>query len=998
MQREELPEQVVKRKGEKDAVKVMVRVRPFSSKELKHEDREDGADTPISVVSMDMNNNVDVVDMNGVVRDSFEYHKVYWSIPESQKQTHVNMPFSDQETIFQDTGAPAVESAVKGYHSCIFAYGQTGSGKTHTMLGSPQDKGVAPRVIYGLFEELKKQEALRKSSSTKFTVEISFMEIYNEKVKDLFDDEFLGGMKRRRSTRGGEDLTPDVSPTTLSKKKSRQSLGAARRNTGVVDDQGYAVLKVRQSPTVGTFIEGLKRIGPEQGVSTPEAVEQLMLQGMQHRSTAATAMNETSSRSHAIFQICLKARNGATGMQRYAHINLVDLAGSERVKMSGVEGERFMEATRINLSLSTLRRVIDALIENTQKKKGQPKVVPPYRDAMLTWILSESLGGNSKTMMIATVSPAESNREDTVNTLRYALKAKSIVNTIRINEQKVSVVVSAMMKEMQDLRSRLENEAASPEMQVQVEMQTELDQLEEEYSRMENETREMHTTRAHLESEVVIKEREMEEKHEEIAKLQIEERVEEKHLEEVELGKETETRLGAEKEKEKELESEHFERQLQLQSEAIEVEDIERRKMDMEMRREAYAKESAAVKRKQFAVAFQKAFAYTKSSSNKTTISEEVQDLNDKISALQICSEQTVQKHRQYEAENSIFEERILRIERQSQDIQHRRAADEDRAQRTVRIVQAEKKVEEEHLSNIRAMYMFEQNTLLLQQETIAKERHIIQGRLRNTTTRLQSCKTEKITKQRLLQQLHQQASVYREEISHLLEENAALHETVTSERDATSRLSKMAAELRVCNKDLRADLDVLYDKTQKVSGDTTSLNIQFASLVHELEEIGNDHEDLRKFVSVRFFPNSSGQSLNASYFEAQKIREYSLSPQRGGGGQSPRGGGDVSPRVSGVSPRGGISPRVSGISPRPNMRSGGISPRPNFVSPKANSSANIFSPGPAGPVYLTSPHTPRDSAVGMSGGHRTTTPVSVNRMMQRAHTHQPDRSARALY
>eukprot|EP00659_Diplonema_papillatum_P021495 gene21496-33072_t len=624
MQRDEGMEHV-KRKGERDAVKVMVRVRPFSMKEWK---RDNEFDVPISVISMD-GNRVVVVDEEGNVKESFEYHKTYWSIPEWQKQTHVFKPFATQKDVFQDTGALSVSHALKGYHSCIFAYGQTGSGKTYTMLGSPDDEGIAGRLIDSLFEEIEKIREDRKlNQGYEHAIEISFMEIYNENVKDLFGEEVnkhpnahKGAAGRRRSTkrlsrnasmlakdfkeaREGEahqqanfrekrrhtlstiafeathesdeegikkKFSATVGEPALGKKKSLRRKSTAtgtamadamkdpnsratkRRVTlagpdqhgsfrkqsvahvssvfdEICEKQGYVQLRVRQSPAVGTFVEGLRRLGTAQGISTAHDVKAAMLRGMEHRATAATQMNDTSSRSHAIFQICVKARNPASGLQRYSHINLVDLAGSERIKASGAEGDRFTEATKINLSLSTLRRVIDALIFNAHKKKHEPAMVPPYRESMLTYILGESLGGNSKTMMIATVSPAEVNREDSLNTLRYALKAKAIVNTVRVNEQKSSVVVSAMMKEMQNLRDRLAEEAAQNPDSSQA-LEGELKDMELEYTRMEDEKRDAELKQQELANKLRAQSLEAEKKERELQRLK-EEGLEKKHVQE----------------------------------------------------------------------------------------------------------------------------------------------------------------------------------------------------------------------------------------------------------------------------------------------------------------------------------------------------------------------------------------------------------------------------------------------------------------------------------
>ena len=372
-----------------EAVKVLVRVRPFNKRE--RDGNKDGNEYPMSIVYMHPDNSkVDMLAADGSVVDTYEYGVTFWSIPEAQRQI-CTKPFADQENVFQEMGVPAVHSALEGYHSCIFAYGQTGSGKTYTMLGSPSDPGVAPRLVDSLYNRIEST----KKRGWKYEVTISFMEIYNEKIKDLLDEIVV--KKGRKSSAG-------ASP------KGRPS------QPGSPKEGAYQALKVRQNKLIGVHVEGLVRLGKETGHDSAEKVKKVMRFGMEHRATAETKMNATSSRSHAIFQLCVTAKNGVKGITTYAHINIVDLAGSERITASGAQGSTLVEATRINLSLTTLRRVIDALIHNAQNKT---KVLPPYRDSMLTFILSESLGGNSNTMMLATISPSEMNREDTNNTLRY---------------------------------------------------------------------------------------------------------------------------------------------------------------------------------------------------------------------------------------------------------------------------------------------------------------------------------------------------------------------------------------------------------------------------------------------------------------------------------------------------------------------------------------------------------------------------------------------------
>eukprot|EP00756_Hemistasia_phaeocysticola_P020408 Hpha_TRINITY_DN15717_c2_g1::TRINITY_DN15717_c2_g1_i3::g.36637::m.36637/K17914/KIF13; kinesin family member 13 len=539
----------------KAAVTVAVRVRPFNSRELGGSVEE----FPTAIVRFE-GDKVDLLNADDDVEDTFHYHNTFWSIPAEQQQVHCRAPFASQEDVYKAVGEPCISHVFAGYHSCVFAYGQTGSGKTHTMLGTPQDPGVAPRVIGALFSELEKRRRTpQMAQGWEYNVEVSFMEIYNERVKDLLAREDLtknvttpaissivpdagrhssavASSTQLDGDSTDEDTEPPESPASLrvtsptvghtptisfaddfseirsgfcfgeqtppvpsldtakisprvTKKKrasSRNSPSGDRGDGGTSPrmpsalsktrsmlktprdrEEGYADLRVRHSKQTGTFVDGLKRFGEtDVGELTAADVVSVMKAGMQHRAQAATAMNDTSSRSHAIFQIFVTATSLSKGIQRYAHINLVDLAGSERLKMSKSEGQALKEATRINLSLSTLRRVIDVLIANSTRKKKQGQqgyMVPPYRDSLLTWVLSETLGGNSCTSMIATVSPHDSNREDTVNTLRYALKAKSVTNTVRVNDTKTKVVVTAMQSEIEQLRQQLVQDSAESE-------------------------------------------------------------------------------------------------------------------------------------------------------------------------------------------------------------------------------------------------------------------------------------------------------------------------------------------------------------------------------------------------------------------------------------------------------------------------------------------------------------------------------------------------------
>ncbi len=275
------------------------------------------------------------------------------------------------------------------------------------MLGAmPDQPGNSPRMCDELFELINTDEY---KVSKKCTVECMFFEIYNEKCRDLF----------------------------------------AKKSTKAADD--YDAPKIRQHPTKGVFVEGLVR----KEVTSAEQAKKLIERGTNERAMAETKMNKTSSRSHAVFQIQITQLDPMRGSQKVSTINLVDLAGSEKVRTSGASGETLTEAKNINQSLSTLRKVIDVLIDNSTIKNKKNHKLPPFRESVLTYVLSDSLGGNSKTQMISAVSPHEVNTEETLGTLRYALRAKAIVCNAKVNEEKSAAMMDAMRDEIMALQQKL---------------------------------------------------------------------------------------------------------------------------------------------------------------------------------------------------------------------------------------------------------------------------------------------------------------------------------------------------------------------------------------------------------------------------------------------------------------------------------------------------------------------------------------------------------------
>ncbi|MCO5582074.1 hypothetical protein L7F22_035965 [Adiantum nelumboides] len=313
-----------------------------------------------------------------------------------------------QEQLFQVAGLPMVENCIQGYNSTIFAYGQTGSGKTHTMLGDIEGSnqklscncGITPRIFEYLFTRVKMEEASHSQDHLIFTCKCSFLEIYNEQITDLLE------------------------PTSTN-------------------------LQIHENPKNGVFVEYLKEVE----VNNVGDITNLLLQGAANRRVAQTKMNQESSRSHSVFTCVIESQwvSDSVTSFRYGRLNLVDLAGSERQKASGAEGERLREAANINKSLSTLGLVIMILVDVAQGKQRHV----PYRDSKLTFLLQDSLGGNSKTTIIATVSPAISCANETFSTLKFAQRAKFIQNNAIINED-ASGDVKALQLQIQDLKKELE--------------------------------------------------------------------------------------------------------------------------------------------------------------------------------------------------------------------------------------------------------------------------------------------------------------------------------------------------------------------------------------------------------------------------------------------------------------------------------------------------------------------------------------------------------------
>ncbi|CEP65061.1 kinesin family protein LALA0_S20e00188g [Lachancea lanzarotensis] len=313
---------------------------------------------------------------------------------------------TDQEQFYSLLAREYLLHALDGYNTCIFAYGQTGSGKSHTMSGTTLNPGIVPRMCQELFEVRNLYELSDDQVHPQFSIKCSYFEIYNESVRDL-----LGGCR----------------------------------------------CKVRERADKTTFVEGLK----EFDVFEVDQILAYLNQGNSRRVVGATHVNEQSSRSHAIFTIQIEQRETTPLghiLERKSSIKLIDLAGSERANASKTTGEHLKEGSNINRSLSTLGRVISMLA------KSKRPILIPYRDAALTWVLKESLGGNSKTCMIACVSPCD--YEETMSTIRYATLARSVRTSARLNSHELSdgreqvQVLRSQLEELQKALSQVENHRA----------------------------------------------------------------------------------------------------------------------------------------------------------------------------------------------------------------------------------------------------------------------------------------------------------------------------------------------------------------------------------------------------------------------------------------------------------------------------------------------------------------------------------------------------------
>ena len=324
----------------------------------------------------------------------------------SNKTYHFDKVFSpaaDQAIIFDDVVVPILDEMLSGFNCTIFAYGQTGTGKTYTMSGDMTDTlgllsdaaGVIPRTLYALFQKLE-------ADDVEYSVKCSFIELYNEELRDLLSAD-------------------DSIKLKIYEDANRKSHAA-------------------------TMVQGME----ESHIQTAAAGIRLLQEGSFRRQVAATKCNDLSSRSHTVFSISTYVKKAADIGDDFicaGKLNLVDLAGSENIQRSGAENKRAAEAGLINKSLLTLGRVINALVDKSQHI--------PYRESKLTRLLQDSLGGRTKTCIIATVSPAKSNLEETISTLDYAFRAKNIRNKPQMSMLSKKRLLKEFTSEIEKLKSEL---------------------------------------------------------------------------------------------------------------------------------------------------------------------------------------------------------------------------------------------------------------------------------------------------------------------------------------------------------------------------------------------------------------------------------------------------------------------------------------------------------------------------------------------------------------
>ena len=364
---------------------VAVRLRPLSPKEL-----EAGDYSTVQVIEGKV---VVVLD---------PWYDAQWNPNRVQEKRYAfDMVFDDQvqqQRVFEKTANGLVSGVLNGYNASVFAYGATGAGKTHTMLGSLEEPGVMVNTLHSMFERMRTDPQF---ADAKFKVTLSYLEIYNELIKDL------------------------LQPTSVD-------------------------LKLSEDPVRGMVVQGITEYGAE----TADEILELLHRGNLHRSVEPTAANQVSSRSHAVLQVTVEQAERTahvTGNLKIGKLSLVDLAGSERASKTDNTGARLKEGANINRSLLALGNCINALAD----KKRHTHV--PFRDSKMTRLLKDSLGGNCRTVMIANITPSHREFEETINTLKYANRAKNLKTQVACNVLSVSAHIAEYQRIIMELRNEVED-------------------------------------------------------------------------------------------------------------------------------------------------------------------------------------------------------------------------------------------------------------------------------------------------------------------------------------------------------------------------------------------------------------------------------------------------------------------------------------------------------------------------------------------------------------
>ncbi|KAL4226051.1 hypothetical protein ACF0H5_014039 [Mactra antiquata] len=370
--------------------------------------------------------------------------------------------YADQKRVFEDLGTDLIKSAWSGYNCTLFAYGQTGSGKTYSMMGYEPNQGVIPRLCESLYQDIDKKT--NPNEGIMYRVSFSMLEIYNEKVYDLMN----------------------------------------------VDSNTQDSLAVKMTPKQGPLVDGLQSFS----VSSYKDITYYIDECNKRRTMAVTRMNETSSRAHTIVTLTLVQNNIRERKLKTSKINLVDLAGSERASQTGATGVRFEESKNINKSLMTLGIVIKNLCATACGRTDQGPA--PYRDSKLTMLLKDAIGGNCTTIMLATISPSDEDYEQTISTLRYADRVKSIRNTVVVNITDTEQLIKELQTEKDALLMQLvrrNSQMGNSEQEILLLKQkqlAEIDKMKNEMMDMEKEwNRKLQQTK-HLMEEHMAKEKKLE--------------------------------------------------------------------------------------------------------------------------------------------------------------------------------------------------------------------------------------------------------------------------------------------------------------------------------------------------------------------------------------------------------------------------------------------------------------------------------------------------------